>query len=140
MYLGAKPGEQLASAKALLGKELTVADALKPGSQVDVHAVTKGKGFQGEVKRHGVSIRQHKSEKRKRGKAQLGPWTPSKVSYTIPQTGKMGYHLRTEYNKWVVAVGADPGKIQQSGGFIHYGIVKNPYVLIKGSVAGPRKA
>ncbi len=140
MYLGGKADVQFTNAKALLGKELNVSDTIKPGNQMDVHAVTKGKGFAGEVKRHGVTIRQHKSEKRKRGKAQLGPWTPAKVSYTIPQTGKMGHHLRTEYNKWIIAVDVNPEKIQQLGGFVHYGVVKNPYVLVKGSVAGPRKA
>lgn len=140
MYLGGKAQDQLTNAKAILGKEVNVADVIKAGNQVDVHAVTIGKGFAGEVKRHGVTIRQHKSEKRKRGKAQLGPWTPAKVSYTIPQTGRMGHHLRTEYNKWIIAVDSNPEKIQQTGGFMHYGVVKNPYVLIKGSVAGPRKA
>ena len=134
-----KKEEQLAKAKELLGKDLLVSDVIQAGNQVDVHAVSKGKGFQGEVKRHGVALMQHKAEKRKRGKANLGPWTPHHVPYTTPQTGKMGHHLRTEYNKWVIEISNDPARVQQKGGFVSYGVVKNSYMLIKGSIAGPKK-
>ena len=53
--------------------------------------------------------------------------------------GKMGYHLRTEYNKWIIRIGNKPEEINVKGGFVHYGVVKNPYILIKGSIGGAQK-
>src|SRR3989344_1738976 len=53
--------------KNLLGSEIKVSDIIKVGLFVDVHSVSKGKGFQGTVKRFGVSIRGHKTEKKRRG-------------------------------------------------------------------------
>jgi large subunit ribosomal protein L3 len=53
----------------------------------------------------------------------------------------MGYHKRIELSKWIVNI-ADSGavdKVNPSSGFPHYGFVKNDYVLIKGSVAGPAR-
>ena len=49
-----------------LGKEIKVNDVINEGQTVDVHAVTTGKGYQGPVKRFGVSIKSHKSEKARR--------------------------------------------------------------------------
>ena len=51
----------------------------------------------------------------------------------------MGYHLRTEYNKWNIIIGNDASKINPKGGFMHYGIVKNEYIVLKGSLPGPNK-
>lgn len=131
--------EKLNFAKALLQKELKVSDVFKEGQYVDLHAVTKGKGFQGTVKRFGVKIRQHKSEKTKRGIGTLGPWTPKKVSWRVPQPGKMGFHTRTEYNKWLLKISGKPEEVIPKGGFLQYGLIKNEYVMVKGSVAGTRK-
>jgi len=131
--------DDIESTKGLLEKEIKISDVFKQGQYIDVHAVTKGKGFQGTVKRFGVTIRQHKSEKTKRGIGTLGPWHPRRVRFTVPQSGKMGYHLRTEYNKQVIMIGNDASKINVKGGFMHYGNVNNDYVLLKGSVPGPDK-
>lgn len=131
--------EKLKLGKELLAKEIKLADVFKEGQYIDVHGVTKGKGFQGTVKRFGVKIRQHKSEKTKRGIGTLGSWTPKKVSWRVAQAGKMGYHTRTEYNKWLIKLVADPKSINPKGGFMHYGLVKNEAVLIKGSIPGPAK-
>jgi len=137
--LGGNKKEALELGKSYLGKELTINDVFKEGQFLDVHGITKGKGFQGTVKRFGVIIRQHKSEKTKRGIGNLGSWTPKRVQYTVPQPGKMGYHLRTEYNKWNLMIGDNPEDINPKGGFLHYGLVKNNYLLLKGSVPGPAK-
>ena len=51
----------------------------------------------------------------------------------------MGYHQRTEFNKRILRIGQDGEEITPAGGFLHYGLVKNPYVLIKGSIPGPVK-
>jgi large subunit ribosomal protein L3 len=74
----------------LLGKELRLSDVFKEGEFVDVIGVTKGKGFQGVVKRYGVSILQRKSRKTRRGVAAIGPWNPHYVMYTVPPFGADG--------------------------------------------------
>ena len=126
-------------AQSLLDKEIKVSEVFKDAQFVDVHSVTKGKGFCGTVKKFGVKRLQHKSEKKIRGIGTLGSWHPNKVKYTVAQAGKFGYHLRTEYNKTNVKVGDKPEEINPKGGFVRYGFLKNDYILIKGSVAGAAK-
>jgi len=139
MVLGGNKNDQLVYAKENLGKEISIENVFSPGNQVDVHGVTKGKGFQGTVKRYGVPIRQHKSEKTKRGIGNLGAWTPKRVDYRVAQAGKMGYHLRTEYNKQIIKIGDDGSEVTPDSGIQKYGVVKNSFVLVKGSVAGSKK-
>jgi len=131
--------EQFEYAKKLLGKTVTVEEVFKEGQYVDVIAITKGKGFQGPVKRWGIKILPRKSRKTKRGVAALGPWKPSRVMYSVPRAGQMGYHQRTEYNKKILKIGKDGGEITPEGGFIRYGVVKGLYILLEGSVPGPKK-
>ena len=69
----------------------------------------------------------------------LGPKSPGYVRPTVPQAGQMGYHQRTEYNKRVLKIGKDGGEITPNGGFLHYGVVKNSYLILHGSVPGPIK-
>ncbi len=136
--IGGKKEEKAAKATELLGKELNVADLFNPGEQVDAHAVTKGKGIQGPVKRFGVAVRRHKSEKTKRGPGNVGPKRGPRL-WTSAHAGQMGYHLRTEFNKQVISIGKDPKGAQRSGGIMNYGAVKNPYVILHGSIPGPQK-
>ncbi|MHC1635409.1 MAG: 50S ribosomal protein L3 [Candidatus Methanospirareceae archaeon] len=128
-------------AKEVLGGTIRVKDVLKEGDFVDVTAVTKGKGTQGPVKRWGVAIQGGKAERSSKGRhvGSPGPWIPSKVSWRVPQLGQTGYHQRTEYNKRVLKIGDNGEEITPKGGFIRYGVVKNEYVLLKGSVPGPKK-
>ena len=134
--LGVGGANPLETAKGMVGKDVKVYEVLKDGQWLDVHAVTVGKGFQGTVKRFGVKIRHHKSEKTKRGIGTLGPWIPSNVSWRVPQPGKMGYHTRTEYNKLLMKIGSKPEDINAKGGITHYGLIRNEYILVKGSVPG----
>jgi len=137
---GKSKEEKLEFAKNLLGKEeIKVSEIFKQGQFVDVHGVTKGKGFQGTVKRYGVAVKQHKSEKTKRGIGTLGPWTPKRVLYSVPQPGKMGFHLRTEFNKFIIKIGDKVEEINPKGGLVNYGFIKNEYVIIKGSIPGSKK-
>jgi len=137
--LSGEKKNKIEQAKAFLEKDIKIEDVFKEGQKVDVHAITKGKGFQGTVKRFGVKIRQHKAEKTKRGVGSLGPWTPKRVAFSVPQPGKMGYHMRTEYNRWLMAITKKPQDLNQKGGITHYGLLKNSTVLLKGSVSGPKK-
>ncbi|NQU78181.1 50S ribosomal protein L3 [Candidatus Woesearchaeota archaeon] len=138
--IGGSKEEKLSFAKEHLGKELSVKDVLNEGQFVDIHAVTVGKGTQGPVKRFGVKIRHHKSEKTKRGPGSLGGWKgQAHFMYRVAHAGQMGYHNRIDYNKQIMMIGDDYAKVNAEGGFIRYGTVKNPYVLIKGSIPGPSK-
>src|SRR3989338_4131347 len=137
--LGGSKEDKLAYAKEMLGKEISLGAVFENGVQVDVHGITKGKGFQGTVKRYGVPIRQHKAEKTKRGIATLGSRTPKRVQHTVPQSGKMGFHLRTEYNKKIIKISTQPEEINSKGGIVSYVVVRNTYMMVHGSVAGPEK-
>jgi len=138
--VGGKTGkEKLEYAKGLLGKEVKASDAVKDGEFFDAIGVTKGKGWQGAVKRFGVSMQRRKATNRYRHVGTLGPWHPAFVMYTVPMAGQMGYHKRTEHNKRVLKVGSPKENITPNGGFLNYGVVKNDYLLIKGSVSGPSK-
>ncbi len=124
-----------------LGKEIDFPSFAKAGDMLDVISVSRGKGFQGHIKRFHVKLQPHKNSKHRRMIGTLGPHNPSFVTYRIPQSGQMGYHRRTEYNKRVLKVVAD-GKadpIHMTGGFLHYGEVRNSYTILHGSLPGPSK-
>ncbi len=130
------------------GKTIGISEVFKPNQKIDVIGITKGKGFQGVIKRWGVKLLPHKAGKRKREVGSLGPWHPSRVLWTVPRPGQTGFHQRTQYNNLLLLIGKegkyvlDSGEeqpITPSGGFPHYGIVKSDFVLIKGSVQGPPK-
>jgi len=131
--------QQLEFAKSILGKTVTLAEIFKDGQYVDVTSVSIGKGFQGPVKRWRVRILQHKGRKTKRGIATLGPWNPHHVMYSVPRAGQMGYHQRTEYNKRILKIGTDGKEITPKGGFMRYGVIRGPYLLLEGSIPGPEK-
>ncbi len=131
--------EQTKYVKEILGKALKVNDVIKEGDMLDIVAVTKGKGFQGHVKRWGVKLLSHKNSKHRRMIGTAGSWHPNWIQATVPQAGQTGYHQRTEYNKRVLKIGENGDEITPSGGFPHYGIIRNNYVLIHGSIPGPTK-
>ena len=109
---GSSAEEKLNYALNLLGEEVRASDIGK--------AMRSGKG------RHVGSI---------------GPWSPERTMWTVAQAGQMGYHKRTEFNKKVLKIGdvSEVDAVNPDGGFIRYGLVKNDYVLVKGSVPGPTK-
>lgn len=131
--------ERLEYCLSILGKEIRAGDVLKEGMYVDVSAVTKGKGFQGVIKRWGVKRLLHKSRKGVRKVGTLGPWTPSMVLHTVPRAGQLGFFQRTEFNKRIVKIGTNGEEITPKGGFTRYGVIRGDYILIKGSVPGPVK-
>jgi large subunit ribosomal protein L3 len=138
--LGGSVDEKKAFVSEHFGKEIPLATVFKEGDYVDTHAVSKGKGFQGPVRRFGISLRQHKSEKTKRGPGSLGSWSGhAHFMYRIAHAGQMGYHTRTEYNKQLLKASTQPDEINVAGGFVHYGKVKGAFLLLKGGVIGPSK-
>ncbi|TXT64797.1 MAG: 50S ribosomal protein L3 [Promethearchaeota archaeon] len=133
------PKEEFNYAISLLGEEIRARDVLLEGELIDVIAVTKGKGFQGPVKRHGIRILTRKNNKIKRAVACIGAWHPARVRYTVPRPGQLGYHQRTEYHKRIMKIGENEEEINPKGGFINYGKITGDYLLVLGSVPGPKK-
>jgi len=139
--IGGSPNNALNYALSLLGKEVNITDVFKEGQLIDVISITKGKGFQGVIKRFGVKIlpRWHKHRKGHRRIGSIGPTKPA-VMFTTPRPGQMGFHQRTEYNKRILKIGdISKENINPKGGFKHYGIIRTQYVIIEGSVPGPVK-
>lgn len=85
----------------------------------------------------------------------IGAWHPAAVKWTVARTGQLGYHSRTELNKKVYRIGSGANRgtknnatteadaieknITPLGGFPHYGVVNNDYVMLKGGITGTRK-
>ncbi|MCG2736550.1 MAG: 50S ribosomal protein L3, partial [Candidatus Methanoperedenaceae archaeon] len=128
-------------AKTLLGKAVNISDVFANGDIIDVLAITTGKGTQGPVKRWGIQLQKSKHSRAGsvREVGTLGAWHPSHVSWRVPQIGQTGYHQRTEFNKRVMQIGKDGKTVTPEGGILNYGIVRNDYIIIKGSVPGPAK-
>jgi large subunit ribosomal protein L3 len=125
--------------KERIGKEISVGEVFN-NDLVDVRGVTKAYGTCGPVKRFGIALKDHKSEKGQRRPGSLAPWHPSRVTFRAPQAGQTGYHNRITYNKIILEVGKISEKdINKKGGFEHYGVIKSDYMILKGSVPGPQK-
>ena len=140
---GSSAEEKLNAALELLGKEVKASDIFNEGQYVDSIATTKGKGFQGVIKRWNIRIQYGKAARSSKARhvGSIGPWTPRRTMWTVAQAGQMGYHKRTEFNKKIlkIADASEADAVNPDGGFIKYGLVKNDYVLVKGSVPGPTK-
>ena len=136
--LGGKKEEKESYAKSNLGKEIPVTDVFEKGTLIDIHAITKGKGLQGPVKRFGISLKSHKSEKGRRNPGSLGSWKGQvNVMWKVAYAGQTGYFRRTELNKYILDIGEKP--LSPKSGFHRYGQMKNTYLIIRGSIPGPKK-
>lgn len=126
------------------GKQVNIKDVFETGQFIDISAITRGKGIEGPITRFGVKRKQHKSRKSVRALGTLGPISPAVVTYTVPRQGQRGFHQRTEYNKRILIISNSEKdndfKINPDGGFEHFGMIKNDYIIVKGSVPGvPRR-
>ena len=106
-----------------LGNEIK-ADIFAAGDKVDASAISKGKGFQGAIKRHGQhrGPMTHGSKFHRHQGSNGACSSPSRVFKGKGMPGHMGCVKVTVQNLEVVRVDAD----------------KN-LILVKGSVPGPRK-
>jgi len=141
--------------KGYFEKELKIDQVFGNGECIDVIGVTKGKGFTGVTKRWGVRKLPRKTHRGLRKVGCIGSWHPSKIAYTIPRAGQSGYHHRTEKNKKIYRIGQGSRhgvqnnastendltqkNITPMGGFPHYGIVRDDYIMIKGCCIGTKK-
>jgi len=136
---GRSPKEKFGYVRNLLGKEIKISEVFRSGELVDVTAVTKGKGFQGPVKRFGIRIRPRKTNDARRNPGSLGPWHPHQIMWSVPLAGQMGYHQRTEFNKRLLRIGNSQSPVNPEGGFLRYGQIHDEYALLVGSTPGPTK-
>ena len=107
-----------------LGQEIK-ADVFAAGDKVDATAKSKGKGFQGAIKRHGQSRgpMAHGSKYHRHAGSNGSATTPGRVFKGKHMPGHMGAVRVTVQNLEVVSVDAE----------------KN-LILVKGAVPGPKKA
>jgi large subunit ribosomal protein L3 len=122
--------------KENFGKEIKIFDTFEKKQVVDVRGLTKGKGFSGPVKRFGITLKAHKSEKGRRRPGSLGPWHPARVTYMTPMAGQLGMFSRAVYNSNIIFIGNVEGKIKD---IKNYGNIDTDYILLRGSVQGPAK-
>jgi large subunit ribosomal protein L3 len=108
-----------------LGQSVTVADIFAEGDKVTVSGTSKGKGFQGVVKRHGfrgVGDATHGQHNRQRAPGSIGQASsPSRVFKGLRMAGRMGGDRVTVKGLRIVRVLAD-----------------NNLILVKGAVPGPK--
>ncbi len=128
--------EKINFIKENLGKEIVVGNVLEKGSLVDFRGLTKGQGLSGPVKRFGIQLKQHKSEKGRRRPGSLGPWHPARVTFRAPQAGQLGMFTRVIYNNKIIEIGKNGNELK---GLKNFGDVKTDYLLVYGSVQGPSK-
>ncbi|HKC79524.1 MAG TPA: 50S ribosomal protein L3 [Nitrosopumilaceae archaeon] len=131
--------KQFVFVKDLLGKEVKVDQVFQKGADVDIAAITKGKGIEGPITRWGVKKKQHKSRKSVRALGTLGPISPATIMYTVPRAGQRGFHQRTQYNNRIMIMSNTQNsefKINPAGGFKHFGLVEGDFVVIRGSIPG----
>ena len=134
--LGGTVEEKIEYAEEQIGKEIEFSDVFDEGDFSDVIAVSKGKGFEGPVKRYGIKKLPHDTQKKRRKAGNVGPWHPDILSWRVPLPGQQGFNNRTEFNKRLLAHGEDAEEVQRDGGFKGYGEVDSNYILVKGSVPG----
>ncbi|MCH8568683.1 MAG: 50S ribosomal protein L3 [Balneolales bacterium] len=107
-----------------LGDELKAEDIFKPGDRVNVAGTSKGKGFQGVVKRHGfsgVGGRTHGQHNRERAPGSIGQSSdPSKVFKGMRMGGRMGNSRVTIKQLQIVKL-----------------LPESNLILLKGAVPGP---
>ncbi len=107
-----------------LGQEITVS-MFEAGDKVDATAISKGKGYQGAIKRHGqhTGPKTHGSKYHRHAGSNGMASDPGKVMKGKKMPGHMGHVKVTVQNLEVVKIDAE-----------------NNVILVKGSVPGPRKS
>jgi large subunit ribosomal protein L3 len=107
-----------------LGQEIQLAELVKIGDEVHISGTSKGRGFQGVIKRHGFKggRKTHGSMFHRRpGSIGCSAW-PSRVVKGKKMPGRMGNALLTKKNLTVIDVRADEN-----------------ILLVKGSVPGAKE-
>lgn len=102
-----------------VGDVIGVSDVFKVGDKVRITATSKGRGFQGVMKRHhfgGVGMRTHGQSDRERAPGSIGGSSyPSRVFPGTRMAGRMGGKTATVRNLQVVAVIPDSNVLVVKG-------------------------
>lgn len=122
-----------------LNKELSINDFFASGEVIDLRGLTKGKGLQGPVRRFGITLKSHKSEKGVRRPGSLAPWHPARVTFRTPMAGQLGKFTRVHYNQKILSLGKAEELKESLKAIKNYGDVKTDYVIVAGSVQGVPK-
>ena len=149
---GGSVSDKVDFATKLFEQPISVDSVFHQDDMIDVIGVSKGHGFEGVTTRWGTRRLPRKTHKGLRKVACIGAWHPARVSFTVARAGQYGYYHRTEVNKKIYRMGKGNDKknattefdltekrITPMGGFPHYGVVRNDFLMIKGSVIGPKK-
>ncbi|KAI5791727.1 putative 60S ribosomal protein L3 [Peziza echinospora] len=149
---GGSIADKVDFAKSLFEKEITIDSIFEQNEMIDVIGVTKGHGFSGVTSRWGTKKLPRKTHKGLRKVACIGAWHPAHVQWTVARAGQDGYHHRTSVNHKIYRVGKGDDAANAStefdvtkktitplGGWVRYGIIKNDFVIIKGSCPGVKK-
>jgi large subunit ribosomal protein L3 len=99
------------------------AEVFSPGEKIRITSVSKGKGFQGVVKRHGFAggPRTHGQKHSEREPGSIGGGLRTHVPKGMRMAGRMGGDRITQKNLEIVAVDKE-----------------NNFILVKGAIAGRR--
>jgi len=156
---GGSVADKVDYAHGMFEKTVPIMDVFAKNEMIDLIGVTKGKGFKGVTSRWHTKKLPRKTHKGLRKVACIGAWHPSRIQYTVARAGQKGYHHRTEINKKIYDIKLGYHKkdgvlvknnaateydttdkcINPMGGFPHYGMVKQDFVMIKGCCIGPKK-
>lgn len=149
---GGSISDKVDFARELFEKEISVSSVFNQNEMIDVMGASKGHGREGVVTRWGVSRLPRKTHRGLRKVACIGAWHPARVSYTVARSGQRGYHHRCELNKKIYRIGNGSEKTSGStetdlteksitplGGFPHYGVVNNDFIMLKGCIVGAKK-
>jgi large subunit ribosomal protein L3 len=101
-----------------LGQEISIADVLEIGARADVAGVSKGKGFQGVMKRHNFSGQgaSHGAHRVHRAPGSIGACaTPARVFKGMKMAGRMGGEKTTVLNLEVVKIDTERGLLMLRG-------------------------
>lgn len=128
--------EKINFVKENLTKEINPTNFFKKGELIDIRGLTTGRGFSGPVKRFGIQLKNHKSEKGQRRPGSIGPWHPARVTFRVPMAGQLGMFSRIVYNNKILDVGDGKDKFRN---LKNYGNINTNYILVTGSVQGPAK-
>lgn len=115
-FVGLKEFRTPEAGAAAVGNTLG-ADVFVEGDSVAVSAVSKGKGFQGVVKRHGFKggRRSHGQKHSEREPGSIGATGPQRVFKGTRMAGRMGGSRVTVKNLTVLQVDKDSGTLVVSG-------------------------
>ena len=118
---GGSVADKVDFAVKMFEQQIPVSTVFSENEMIDTIGVTKGRGFEG-------------------------------VKFQTPRSGQLGCYHRTEINKKIYRIGKSGDAksasteadltvkdINPMGGFPHYGMVRNDWLMIKGGVIGSRK-